>query len=80
MKKTIRTLIMLLAVASTLVSCQKEDPALVTVNDGMLRGEFSVSQEKKVRSNHHSTSCAQDLRGIQATGTLADGQCCCGNS
>ena len=49
MKKTIRTLIMLLAVASTLASCQKEDPALVAVNDGMLRGEFSVSQEKKVR-------------------------------
>jgi len=49
MKRTIRTLVMFLAAAATLVSCQKEDPALVAVSNGVLNGEFSVSPEKKVR-------------------------------
>ena len=49
MKRTIRTIVMLFAATIVLVSCQKEDPALVAVNDGMLKGEFSVSPEKKVR-------------------------------
>ena len=49
MKRTSVILSIFAMALATMVSCQKEkDPALVAVNDGMLKGEFSVSPEKKV--------------------------------
>lgn len=49
MKRTLVIFSIFVMALATMVSCQKEDPALVAVNDGVLRGEFSVSPEKKVR-------------------------------
>ena len=57
MKRTLVILSILVTALATMVSCKKEDPALVAVGDGMLKGEFSVSPEKKVRFSKGNLQC-----------------------
>ena len=57
MKRTLVILSIFVTALATMVSCKKEDPALVAVGDGMLKGEFSVSPEKKVRFSKGNLQC-----------------------
>ncbi len=57
MKRTLVILSIFVTALATMVSCKKEDPALVAVGDGVLKGEFSVSPEKKVRFSKGNLQC-----------------------